>query len=120
MTLGERLKKLRLENNITQDDVAKSVNISRSNINNIENNANYPSVDLLSKLASFYNVSLDYLLGKTEIKNEEELRNIKFANNGGLDVSELTPEEVLELQNLVDLMRKSKNRLENKKKDNNN
>ena len=71
MSFGEILKKIREDNNLTQEELAKKVNTSRSNIANYENNKNKPSVEVLEKLSLLFNVSIDYLLGKTTIKNTE-------------------------------------------------
>lgn len=65
MSFGNILKKLRQENNLTQDELAKKVNTSRSNIANYENDKNMPSVDILEKLSHTLNCSVDYLMGKT-------------------------------------------------------
>ncbi|WIF95057.1 helix-turn-helix domain-containing protein [Caminicella sporogenes] len=78
MTLGKRLKELRLENEKTAEEVAKILNIGRSTLSNYENDIRKPDYDTLKKFASLYNVSLDYLLGRTDIRNLEK---------------ELTPEE---------------------------
>lgn len=59
------LKDLREEKNLTQNELAKLICVSRSSINAYENNTNDPSLDVLVKIADFFNVSLDYLLGRT-------------------------------------------------------
>ena len=69
MSFGNILKKLRQENNLTQDELAKKINTSRSNIANYENDKNMPSVDILEKLSHTFNCSTDYLMGKTNKKN---------------------------------------------------
>lgn len=72
MSFGIILKKLRQDNNLTQDELAKKIDTSRSNIANYENDKNMPSVDILEKLSKLFNVSTDYLLGKSDIRNPEE------------------------------------------------
>lgn len=69
MTFGNILKKLRQDNNITQDELAKKIYTSRSNIANYENGKNMPSIDILEKIAKLFGVSTDYLLGKSDIRN---------------------------------------------------
>ena len=65
MSFGNILKKIRQENNLTQEELAKKINTSRSNIANYENDKNMPSIDMLEKLSKILGCSIDYLLGKT-------------------------------------------------------
>lgn len=63
--LGDKLKKLRGDGR-TQEDVAKAVGVSRAAYSHFENNRNEPDNDTLKKLAQYYDVSIDYLLGKSD------------------------------------------------------
>lgn len=63
--LGDRLKKLRGDGR-TQEDVAKAVGVSRAAYSHFENNRNEPDNETLKKLAQYYDVSIDYLLGKSD------------------------------------------------------
>lgn len=74
MGFDKILKKLRQDNNLTQDELAKKIDSSRSNIANYENGKNKPSVEILEKLAELFNVSTDYLLGKSDIRNPEKAK----------------------------------------------
>lgn len=58
------LKKLRKEKKLTQEDVSKVLNIARSTYNGYEQNISEPNIDTLCKLADYYDVSLDYLVGR--------------------------------------------------------
>ena len=65
-----RLKDLREENDLTQKDIAKILNISQTNYSKYElEKINIP-IETLKKLAIFYNTSLDYILGLTNIKKK--------------------------------------------------
>ena len=76
MNFGDQLKKIRQKKGITQEELAKRINISRSNIANYENNKNMPSIDILKKLSSVFEVSADYLLGNTTMENpKKEIEN---------------------------------------------
>lgn len=79
MSFGNILKKIRQDKNLTQEDLAKKLNISRSNIANYENDKNMPSVDILEKLSKIFDCSIDYLLGKSNIRNPEKI-NIEDAD----------------------------------------
>ena len=71
MSFGNNLKKIRQDNSLTQEELAKKINTSRSNIANYENDKNMPSIDILEKLSEIFNCSIDYLLGKSDIKNPD-------------------------------------------------
>ena len=64
MLLNTRLKELRKENGITQSELAKSLNVSRSSIAMYENGERIPSYETLEVISDFFNVSILYLLGK--------------------------------------------------------
>lgn len=66
MSFGNILKKVRIDNNYTQEELAKKINTSRSNIANYENEKNMPSIEVLNKLSHVLGVSIDYLLGKSD------------------------------------------------------
>lgn len=74
MSFGNILKKIRQDNDLTQEELAKKINTSRSNIANYENDKNMPSIDILDKLSKIFDCSIDYLLGKT-ISNKLEPQN---------------------------------------------
>lgn len=67
--LSDRLKSLRDEREIMQKEVAAYLNISTSAYGFYEQDKRTPTPEVLSKLANFYNVSVDYLLGITNVKN---------------------------------------------------
>ena len=75
MSFGNNLKKIRQDNNLTQEELARKINTSRSNIANYENDKNMPSVDVLEKLSKALNCSTDFLLGKFQ---EKEINKIKY------------------------------------------
>ena len=60
---GLRLRELRELHNMTQDQLGRKINRSKSVISSYENNTKVPPVDILTELAVIYNVSLDYLVG---------------------------------------------------------
>ncbi|AEM79783.1 helix-turn-helix domain-containing protein [Thermoanaerobacter wiegelii] len=69
MTFSDRLKELRKEKNLTQEDLAKILGISRSTIAGYETERKEPDYETLKKIADFFNVSIDYLLGRTDIRS---------------------------------------------------
>ncbi|RCX08679.1 helix-turn-helix protein [Anaerobacterium chartisolvens] len=68
MSFGEILKQLRKENNVKQKDLAKHLNFTREAISNYETNRKEPEFDTIKRIAEFFNVSIDFLLGHTDIR----------------------------------------------------
>lgn len=68
-TFGERFKNLRKEKGLTQPELAKIFHTTKSSISKYENNKSLPEVETLKEYADYFKVSIDYLLGKTDIKN---------------------------------------------------
>ena len=60
---AERLRELRRENKLSMKALAKEIGTSDVAINNWENRINEPKITYLYRLANFFNVSSDYLLG---------------------------------------------------------
>lgn len=73
----KRLKELRLNKNLTQQQLGKLLSVSGQTILNWENDITYPSVKKLIELASFFDVSIDYLLDfKEKDTNFDKIINI--------------------------------------------
>ena len=73
----KRLKELRLNKNLTQQQLGKLLSVSGQTILNWENDITYPPVKKLIELASFFDVSIDYLLDfKEKDTNFDKILNI--------------------------------------------
>ncbi|WP_312071926.1 helix-turn-helix transcriptional regulator [Anaerotignum propionicum] len=72
MEFHERLRQLRKEKKITQAALAKELTYGATAISNYESGHNQPSISDLKKIASIFNVSLDFLLGVNEIRRPYE------------------------------------------------
>ncbi len=75
MEFKERLVKLRKELNLTQEDFAQKIGYTRTAISAWEIGRNEPSNADTVKIADFFGVSTDYLLGKSDIRNPEKKDN---------------------------------------------
>lgn len=69
--IGGNISKLRVARGLTQENLGKQIGLTPSAISNIENAISYPSVDTLIRFASFFSVTMDYLLTDKDIKLEE-------------------------------------------------
>lgn len=63
MDLGSKIKNIRYNNNISQEDLAKMLKINRNHLSRIETNKSLPSAEVLARLADLFNISIDTLLG---------------------------------------------------------
>lgn len=67
---SERLRQLRTARDMSQMDFAKIIGMSKSSINMYERGEREPGLETLEKIADFFNVDMDYLLGKTDVVNK--------------------------------------------------
>ena len=90
--LNENIRRLRLNRGLSQVDFAKQMNVTKQCVSNWENDNVLPSVEMLVRIADFFHVSTDLLLGRESAQV--------------LDVSTLPEETVTHLSLLIkDLMR---------------
>ena len=69
LKLSERLHSLRKERMLTQTDAAKAAGISMKSYCRYESGEREPTASVLVRIADFYNVTTDYLLGSSDEKN---------------------------------------------------
>lgn len=65
-TFGERLKQLRVDKSLTQKDMAEYLNIATNAYQNYEYNKREMNIKTLTILADYFDVSVDYLIGRTD------------------------------------------------------
>lgn len=103
-----RIKLLREELGMTQKDLSIKLDLTEGSISLYEKEDRKPSLEVLVKLSEIFNCSIDYILGKSDIRNPEELKNVQFANAGGLDTNGLDEDDLEELQRQIDYIKKMK------------
>ena len=91
---GNTLKKLRLQEGMTQQQLANCLGVTKSVVSYYELQARYPSPEVLRKLASIFHVSTDYLLG---IEKGETI-----------DLTGLDEEDIITVKRLVSSLRNRK------------
>ena len=96
MTLNENIRQLRLARNLSQVDLAKVLGVTKQSISNWQNNNIQPSIDMLIRLAQFFSVSTDYLLG---------LDRQKY-----IEISELTDCQLAHIAAIIDDIRGTNNK----------
>jgi transcriptional regulator with XRE-family HTH domain len=117
MSFGNNLKKIRQDNQITQEELAKKINTSRSNIANYENDKNMPSIEILNKLSEIFNCSTDYLLGKTDVRNPgqkiDDVLNEAMIGMSKKDYDGLTDTQKKQIRDFAIFVKEQKSKGEN-------
>ena len=90
---GENLKKLRTSRRLTQKEFGERVGLSKAVVSKYENALGYPSLDMLIKIAAFFGVSTDYILGASSKKT--------------VDATGLTDEQISVLSDLIAQFKKA-------------
>lgn len=113
MKFKDRLLSLRKELGLTQGEFAEKIGYSRTAISAWEIGRNEPSNEDMIKIANFFNVSLDYLLGKSDIRNyDEDEKEFRFAFHK--ETEGMTDEEI---KDALRFYKEMKNRIKEEKKD---
>lgn len=86
MAIGEAIAFARKQNNISQEELANKLNVSRQSVSLWETNQTYPTLDKLQQLCEVLKVSANFLLGKEELKdvkiiNQKLINDEKKKNN---------------------------------------
>ncbi len=100
MSIGEKIRELRLERELLQKELAAKIHIAANTLSQFESDKANPSYDVLTSFADFFGVSTDYLLGRED-------------DFGNINVSSSAPALTSEEQHLLDTFRKlnMKNRM---------
>lgn len=99
MDFANRLRELRMSKGLSQGDLANKLGVSKSRISMYEVGSRQPDFEMLERIADYFNVDIDYLLGKENVSTYV-----------------MTPEQkevidaICENAELLDLMRKAMNK----------
>lgn len=86
-TMGSRLRKLRQERKLNQSEVYAETNVDRSHLSKLENDKAGVSWESLAALADFYEVSIDYLRGKSPVPAIQSPENVAHSEDERLLLS---------------------------------
>lgn len=70
--MKNRIRELRLEKGLSQEELGKVLNVSGRTIGHYENGSREPTPEALNKLADFFGVTIDYLLCRTDVRSTEK------------------------------------------------
>ncbi|KQB77490.1 helix-turn-helix transcriptional regulator [Clostridium butyricum] len=105
ISLPDRLKQLRKSNNLTQTELGKILGVGKTTISMYETNNSTPNDEIKLKIAEYFNVSLDYLLGKTDIRNYTDDNNATIALHSDTDYDDLPEEARKEINSFIEFVK---------------
>ena len=112
VNFGLRLKQLRERKRLSQIELANILEVSNGSISKWERNERQPDYETLEKIADFFNTSIDYLLGRSETKDNNNvdfsfstpqealsfiLKQDMVADFGGYDLENMSDDEIMEM-----------------------
>lgn len=107
--LGTRIKQLRKEKQLSQLDLARHLNISNTTLSQYESGKRIPGDEIKIKIAKFFNVSIDYLLGCTDVRSynagTEQIHKNDPRTYDRLDKSGLSEEDIKKVEEYIDLLK---------------
>ena len=103
--IGKRLKLLREEMGLKQIDIAEMLGVSRTTYTQYETEKSEPDLATVAKLAEIYNTSVDFILGKTDIRTPIETI---AAHHEGDDWTEEELEDIEKFKEFVRMRRGQK------------
>ena len=113
--IGDIIRELRKDKNIDQKQLANFLNVSAGTISNYENEEYEPNLDTLNKIANYFNVSVDYLLGRVKFRFDYSVmsKNIKdkyTVSNLLNDILNLQNSDIMLVVDYVDLLKLRNNK----------
>jgi transcriptional regulator with XRE-family HTH domain len=98
MGFPERLKALRLEKRLMQEELAKIIKTTNATISKYENGRIEPNLETLQLLAEHFDVSVDYILDKTNVRHQHDV--LAFHTT-----EDLTEEEIEEVKKYIEFLK---------------
>jgi transcriptional regulator with XRE-family HTH domain len=121
MKFGTRLKELREELKMTQEELSKALGTGKASICHYEKNRRLPDTLMIEKCADYFDVTIDYILGKSDIREKynekkdgkmtlkekefivDELINIMIEQKAIYDDESFSPEKFEKLKKMLEL-----------------
>lgn len=122
ISFAMRLKKLREQKKLNQTELANLLEVSNGSISKWERGDRQPDYETLEKIADTFNVTIDYLLGRSDIKYKSDDSQMNFstpqealsfilkqemvADFGGYDLENMSDDEIMEMaEDIADMLK---------------
>ena len=102
MVLGYRIRRLRKEKMLSQDQLGKMLGVSKVSVSGYENGTRNPSMDILSKMVDIFKVSADYILGREINAVCEDGTNFLLSSQDVIIINEIRKNSSLYVKILED------------------
>ena len=111
--LGLRIRKLRKEKGLSQLELAGHLNISNTTLSQYESGKRIPGDEIKIKIAGFFNVSIDYLLGCSDVRSPKPWEGPQPRNTpriyDSLEKSGLPEEDIKKVKEYIELLKQKYN-----------
>jgi transcriptional regulator with XRE-family HTH domain len=115
MSFGNRLRQLRKEKNLRQSDLASIINVNRATIGKYETDERFPDRKTLENIADYFQISIDYLLGRTDMRDLNQSYRVGADQGTGKEKSEASFEnETVTIKELLAFVKDIRKKKENK------
>lgn len=108
MKVGDKIKQLREEIDLGRAEFAKKIGVTYHALAKYETNERQPDYEILKAIADFFNVSTDYLLGRTNVRtpiNYGDTNSPVKKENDPYNIDDLSPESKKELEKFIQLLK---------------
>ncbi|NFL34448.1 helix-turn-helix transcriptional regulator [Clostridium botulinum] len=103
--LGNRIKTLRLEAKLTQEEFGKPYALKKSTVSQYESGSSRPDDELKKRIALDYNVSLDWLMGLTNVRTYIDDNEVTIALHSDTEYDDLPDEAKKEIDNFIEFVK---------------
>jgi len=103
MNIGNNLRNFRLNNKLSRKKLSEITGVSSGYIEEIENGKKKPTIEILLKISSSFNITVSELIGETEPSLSPELKNLLDS------AKDLTPEQIQKLTEFIQIVILNKN-----------
>ena len=108
---GDRLKELRKERNLTQEDIASMFDVTKNAVYSWEVGKSQPSIEIIKRLAQYFGVTIDYLLNFTQddVDKMEKLKTaLKEAGMWDYSIDDMSREDFEKAMQIVAMLKEKK------------
>lgn len=108
---GDRLKELRKNKNISQEELGEFCDVAKTTISNWENDITQPPIETITKLANYFGVTTDYLLGvnQEDVDGLERLKTaLKEAGMWDYNIDDMSKEDFEKAMQIMNMLREKK------------
>ncbi len=108
---SDRLKTLRVEHKLTQQALAQQLNVAQSAVANWESNNRMPDFVMMNKIADYFNVSVDWLIGNSDCRNisnynSTDIDNVYFSFAKEAQDEGIDPEDIKKAIEMIKFLKK--------------